>query len=619
MRLINVRTMELCEFFGAEIPGYAILSHTWNDGEVTYQHWQDLRVASQRAGFSKIKGACLKAQSYDIEWLWVDTNCIDKTSSAELMEAINSMFRWYAKAEICFAYLSDVATAELSTADLLSKFGSSRWFTRGWTLQELLAPHNLIFYAADWSQIGSKDSSLADEIYNITGIDQDFLTGEESIVKASIAKKMSWVAKRRTTREEDIAYCMLGLFDINMPLLYGEGMKAFTRLQEEIIKVSNDHTIFCWSWIPSVPQIWVSLLAPSPDTFRDAGHFIRLDTYIQPNQVSIYSMTNAGLSIQLPVIYTFGHYLLLLEGISTRSGAINTDERPAIPVAGPRIHNLHVMRVPFPKDPVFLDVQVAGQIRTEPLTVLARLDRMLAMRSFLDSWKNYEEIRGIYGLMLTFDSLELREKWFPEIDNTCEPYSPTDSTFDTLASIWEIPIDRVRSHSAFTEVGGCLFEIGSDGIEIGRRIRVYPYVFLAVKVTRLQSSHWEKQWFCQIFVGDKYIDLGESERNATKLIRQVPKVDVEQRTHYCQELDVSLVIGSRVSPTRNQIRFLHVSNGRRKWVASNSAPDSNHSDGSGSENSSGNWTDADSDVAVYHGDRTLRALRRGQFKLDGFR
>ncbi|KAH0434875.1 het domain-containing protein [Colletotrichum camelliae] len=308
MRLIDVNSFKLLEFSGSKIPPYAILSHTWGDEEVSFQDWQDLQEASKKAGYAKIYGACQQAKADGHEWLWVDTNCIDKTSSAELSEAINSMFQWYAKSEVCYAYLQDIPTAATATESekdaLMEQFKGSRWFTRGWTLQELLAPSSVVFYAHDWSNIGSRETSLSNEIHHATGIDRVYLTndGTNSPLSASASTKMSWLSKRDVTREEDLAYCMLGLFDINMPLLYGEGMKAFTRLQEEIVKSDNDHTIFCWEWVyPTTPTNWSSFLAPSPLAFRDSHRFRRL---VETGSLSMYQMTNAGLSIKLPVLRT---------------------------------------------------------------------------------------------------------------------------------------------------------------------------------------------------------------------------------------------------------------------------------------------------------------------------
>jgi hypothetical protein len=162
--------------------------------------------------------------------------CIDKTSSAELSEAINSMFRWYRAATICYAYLSDV--------DELPFLNRSKWFTRGWTLHELLAPEDVLFYSSNWTLLGSKLKS-SDELSRITNINTDVLTTGR-FHHINIAVRLSWAAKRQTTRVEDMAYCLMGIVGVNMPLLYGEGKRSFIRLQEEILKVSDDYSIFGW-------------------------------------------------------------------------------------------------------------------------------------------------------------------------------------------------------------------------------------------------------------------------------------------------------------------------------------------------------------------------------------
>ncbi|KAH7140395.1 heterokaryon incompatibility protein-domain-containing protein, partial [Dactylonectria estremocensis] len=301
MRLINTKTRGLEEFYGQDIPGrYAILSHTWETEEVSFQEWHFEGAASEKRGFSKINAAIDQAERHGMDYLWVDTNCIDKASSAELSEAINSMFQWYSRATVCYAYLVDVSPEmepQLSQ-EARENICKSKWFTRGWTLQELIAPPQLVFYAKDWSKLGNR-SSLAQEISDVTRIHTDFLLKNKPLSLASVAQKMSWVSRRVTTRIEDMAYCMLGIFDINMPLLYGEGTKAFVRLQEEIIKVSNDHTIFCWVWTESVPSSWVSMLAPCPQVFAYAGDIV--PTRYTIGKTRAFSMTNAGLSISLPL------------------------------------------------------------------------------------------------------------------------------------------------------------------------------------------------------------------------------------------------------------------------------------------------------------------------------
>jgi hypothetical protein len=146
------------------------------------------------------------------------------------------MFRWYQKASACYAYLSDISRELQGNGEIVS----SRWFTRGWTLQELLPPSSVEFYTDDWHFIGTKASSgLYTLIKTKTGIQRDFLPGA-SLREASIAQRMAWAAYREMKRTEDRAYSLLGIFDVNMPLLYGEGEKAFTRLQEAILRNASD-------------------------------------------------------------------------------------------------------------------------------------------------------------------------------------------------------------------------------------------------------------------------------------------------------------------------------------------------------------------------------------------
>ena len=202
------------------------MTHTWEEEEVSYQDWlswQNTRdeTISRRKGFRKIQGAWRQALKDQLDWLWVDTDCINKTSSAELSEAINSMYAWYRNSQTCYAYLADVSVMDLWTEESLRVFSESRWFTRDWTLQELLASRHLTFYSNTWTMLGLKYGVLAHEITKRTGTGPRFLTGYDDVHKASDSLKMSWLSSRETTRVEDMVYCMLGLFDIHMPLLYG--------------------------------------------------------------------------------------------------------------------------------------------------------------------------------------------------------------------------------------------------------------------------------------------------------------------------------------------------------------------------------------------------------------
>ncbi|KAK5637295.1 hypothetical protein RRF57_013007 [Xylaria bambusicola] len=304
MRLINTYTLELEDCLEV-IPKYAILSHTWGNEEVTLQDWSTPETRNQllsllkilenedptysgltdppslahtnrieielgvrdwrslispdshlnRFGYWKILKACLLARKDGLKFLWADTNCIEKTSSAELSEAINSMYAWYRSSAVCYAYLSDVYIKDPTYEgigdlrdDSLESFRQSRWFRRGWTLQELLAPRKVCFFSRNWTFIGTKNE-MASLLEEITRVNKKYLLYAQDIRSASVAQRMAAVADRTTTRPEDIAYCLLGLFNVNMPLLYGEGGMAFVRLQEEIMKVSDDHSIFAWTWL----------------------------------------------------------------------------------------------------------------------------------------------------------------------------------------------------------------------------------------------------------------------------------------------------------------------------------------------------------------------------------
>ena len=291
MRLVNTSTLELHEFVGSNIPKYAILSQTWEQGEVLF-HDMANPAALHLPGFAKISRFCERARSENLEFGWIDTCCIDKSSSAELSEAINAMYDWYYEATVCYVYLSDLsvlAQNDDDKADREKEFQDCRWFTRGWTLQELLAPRYVKFFDKDWINFGSR-GSLVPELVSITGIDAAYL--EMPHWSASIATIMSWASSRETTRVEDVAYCLLGLFKVNMPLLYGEGKNAFQRLQHEILKASDDESIFAWRNESLVDS---GMLALSPADFSDSGGVVRSALSRRSPTV----MTNRGLRIDI--------------------------------------------------------------------------------------------------------------------------------------------------------------------------------------------------------------------------------------------------------------------------------------------------------------------------------
>ena len=312
MRLLNARTHQLEHVVGSSIPRYAILSHTWGSDEVSLQDLVDKSPVEDKEGYAKIRFTCAQAVEDGLDYAWIDTCCIDRTSSAELSEAINSMFRWYQRAEKCYAFLADVTakmtavggtSSHLEIQEMLeaSNFMNSRWFERGWTLQELIAPREVIFFSRDWTVIGTRTGRLTHAINRITGIDYEVLKNPNLLSTVSFAKRMSWAAKRKTTRKEDEAYCLLGIFGVNMAMLYGEEENAFYRLQEEIIRSSTDQSILAWApeaiWERSARDN--DLLAASPAYFEQFADVFRCFGATQDDP---FQMTNSGLQITLPLI-----------------------------------------------------------------------------------------------------------------------------------------------------------------------------------------------------------------------------------------------------------------------------------------------------------------------------
>ena len=256
MRLLNTHALEIREFDhrGEDTPPYAILSHVWDTHEQTYQditaiiatNKGNAGAQSSWQGVSiKLVQFCKLAASLGYDWGWSDTCCINKESSAELSEAINSMFNWYSKSDVCIAYLADVRYPVDTAVRGGNPFSYSRWFSRGWTLQELIAPTAVIFVTKDWQSIGTK-VTLANLISSATDISTEVLTTPGAFSGTSVMRRLMWARERQTTRVEDRAYSLMGLFGVNMSTIYGEGDNAFKRLQEEILKTSSDQTLFAW-------------------------------------------------------------------------------------------------------------------------------------------------------------------------------------------------------------------------------------------------------------------------------------------------------------------------------------------------------------------------------------
>ncbi|KAF5338549.1 hypothetical protein D9758_016551 [Tetrapyrgos nigripes] len=309
MRLLHTKDFTVKQFFD-DIPRYVILSHTWEQDEVTFQDIQNLDIARSKTGWRKVENACARARRYCFDWIWIDSCCINKESSAELSEALNSMYQYYEDAAMCYVYLSDVS-GEYHPGSEKSNFRDSRWFKRGWTLQELLAPEYVVFLDEGWERIGTR-WGLRGVVSAVTGIPVDVFEGR-IVDEYSVAQRMSWAAFRETTRPEDQAYCLLGVFGVSMSPIYGEGgVKAFMRLQQEIIRISDDRSIFAWVAVPPTKELkpWEfdrparntetrGLLARSPYEFRMSGDVQASNVELIGNQSS-YSFNNNGLHIHLP-------------------------------------------------------------------------------------------------------------------------------------------------------------------------------------------------------------------------------------------------------------------------------------------------------------------------------
>ncbi|KAK4215806.1 hypothetical protein QBC37DRAFT_418571 [Rhypophila decipiens] len=327
MHLLNTQTLQLEEHID-NIPPYVILSHTWGDQEVSYQEMMMTTPQSpetqQKAGYTKILATCHLAQQIliypdepisqgnRISHVWIDTCCIDKSSSAHLTENINSMYEFYTRARLCIVHLVDLPLGVTFKEGLKS----CRWITRGWTLQEMIASREIHFYSSnyvpdgdvkEWKYLGTK-AQFSDALAEATNVPRDVLTGSGSVGSYSLAQRMLWASKRITTRPEDMAYCLLGIFGVNMPLIYGERDRAFRRLQEHIIKGSNDMTIFAWEPVTSSSSSagsgtgqqrrehgFCSIFAPSPANFQNCN---MIRPWSKNSHDPEYTITNKGLRMQ---------------------------------------------------------------------------------------------------------------------------------------------------------------------------------------------------------------------------------------------------------------------------------------------------------------------------------
>ncbi len=339
--LLNTARAEL-SYFESLAPPYAAFSHVWNNtGMMSFQEVEKLQIECTETGAtprdlvsSTLQCACMLAESDGYEWIWMDCCCIDRSSSAELSETINRMYDIYAGAAVCYAYMRDVSTMggeAYSSGDMesplssQSSFAQSTWHRCVWSLQALLAPRLVVFVSNTWNVLGTK-IDYATALETITGIPASVLRSEQPVSEICVGRRLSWAAKRRATRVEDEAYCLLGIMGVTMPIIYGEGRRAFKRLQEAIMMRSPDTTLFAWGNVYTSPRVhrcvdhaeYSFLFAAQPGLFGDVDRlkivYVSYLKSLEPMFVTDSHVFEGERSVQTDV-YPTRHSQILLHAV----------------------------------------------------------------------------------------------------------------------------------------------------------------------------------------------------------------------------------------------------------------------------------------------------------------
>ncbi|KAL2106812.1 hypothetical protein VUR80DRAFT_6186 [Thermomyces stellatus] len=314
MRLLHTRTLNLEQFYDLQTrPHYVVLSHTWEPGHLNYADLTDRRErALSGPGSALVHHACDVALKLGYEYIWIECICVDGSSTAEVSEAVNSAFRWFQKAAVCLVYLADLPAGSPNDD---TSWRRCEWWTRAWTLPELLAPSTVHFYDKDWNFRGTKTSPpLLGIIARITTVSEDVLRDGSLIPGVSVAKRMSWASTRKARRVEDRAYSLLGIFGVHMQAIYGEGAESFKRLQDEILKDTRDVSLLAWEAQPEEKRLFRGLFASSPKEF---ARFVKCPPEWKTPlffEGEIQS-TSKGVSITAPFISlpSLGQEILLLD------------------------------------------------------------------------------------------------------------------------------------------------------------------------------------------------------------------------------------------------------------------------------------------------------------------
>ncbi|KAG1756008.1 hypothetical protein EDB19DRAFT_446368 [Suillus lakei] len=294
----------------SELVKYAILSHRWlNSGEPTYKEMKERKAGNsgyeklkeklkeKKAGYEKLDNFCDKAKKCKVEFAWSDTCCIDRSSSAELDESIRSMFRWYRHSAICIVHLAESNNIK----DILR----DEWTRRGWTLQELLAPLCIKFFKKDWTPMThdpndkrkKRDTELMKTLVRATAIPVDNIYREFTPSSSKVDERMAWAAKRKTTKGEDMAYCLMGIFNVSLQIAYGEGKdRAFCRLIEAIMQ-AGDPSVLNWKGIAAKHHT-SAVIPQSPSNFLGRQ---KLEFKLASGKLEM-TMTSLGLRVPLVIL-----------------------------------------------------------------------------------------------------------------------------------------------------------------------------------------------------------------------------------------------------------------------------------------------------------------------------
>lgn len=468
MRFLNTSTLLIDEVADSELDAsaikYAVLSHRWGaaDDEVSFADMNS-KDFSQKKGFAKLEGFCKKALELGYSYGWDDTCCIKKDGPNEVTESINRMYRWYQGSGICIVYLEDV---------LGKRMMESEWFGRGWTLQELIGPKAVFFYNREWNLIGKKSELLA-ELSNKTKIPEDILGHATSPSTCSVAQRMSWAAEKRTTKQEDRAYSLLGIFNVSMPLLYGEREQAFRRLQRAIIQQSKDQSIFAWAMGIEVDQRTATgLLAPSPSSF------VKCSDVIITQGFKGFSVMNGEISIHLR---TFPHSMETYFAVLNCNARAFPEDRIAILVT----------RLSSENDFVRVKKETLDGNTLIPQSSLELFKERL-IRISLDPTE--PPLNRVYGFWLrkieppghtSYQTMILSKKNLSQTDFIC-----LEDKDRGTAGVVHLK-SKINSSRAYGEYGGEWFRI--RWIKLGFDAEFNPMLFLA-NDTRQRLSMYFRGW-----------------------------------------------------------------------------------------------------------------------------